>query len=129
MKARDLMTENPLRVEPTATLSEAMGVLSLGGVRHLPVVEDGVLKGMVSERDLLDCFHVGEDRLEEGSSRTVSEIMSDNLFTVDVDDPVKKVIEVMLDGWIGAVMVTEGEGNLAGIISYVDILEAAKDRF
>jgi len=129
MRARDLMTANPLRIEPTATLSEAMGVLSLGGIRHLPVVDDGRLVGMVSERDLLDCFHVDQDRLEEGSTRTISEVMSGKLYAVDVDASVKEVIEMMLEGWVGAVLVTEGEGELAGIISYVDILEAAKDRF
>ena len=123
------MTTNPLRVEPTASLSEAMGVLSLAGVRHLPVVENGKLLGMVSERDLLDCFHVDKDRLEEGSSRTVKEIMSEKLFSVDVEDEAKQVIESMLEGWVGAVLVTAGEGELVGIISYVDILEAAKDKF
>ena len=129
MRAKDLMTTNPLRVEPTASLSEAMGVLSLAGVRHLPVVENGKLLGMVSERDLLDCFHVDNDRLEEGSSRTVKEIMSEKLFSVDVEDEAKQVIESMLEGWVGAVLVTAGEGELVGIISYVDILEAAKDKF
>jgi len=52
MIARDLMTPDPLTVTPQASIAEAWDVMRELAVRHVPVVEDGVLVGMLSDRDL-----------------------------------------------------------------------------
>ena len=52
MIARDLMTPNPLTVTPQASIAEAWDVMRELAVRHVPVVEDGALVGMLSDRDL-----------------------------------------------------------------------------
>ena len=51
-KVSGVMTENPLCVSSSTTLEEAMSIVSNRHVRHLPVVEDGKLLGMVSSGDL-----------------------------------------------------------------------------
>ena len=52
MIARDVMTPNPLTVPPQASIAEAWEVMRELAVRHVPVVEDGAVVGMLSDRDL-----------------------------------------------------------------------------
>ncbi len=59
MHVRDLMTAEVITCKPTDAISETMKVMTLRRVRHLPVVEDGELKGMVSIGDVV------KHRLEE----------------------------------------------------------------
>ena len=51
-RVAQVMTPNPLAVKPTTTAEEAMRVVTEKRVRHLPVVEDGRLAGLVSSGDL-----------------------------------------------------------------------------
>src|SRR5262245_25228499 len=52
MAVRDLMTPNPVTVTPQTTLAEVWDLMRELEIRHLPVVEDNSLIGMVSDRDL-----------------------------------------------------------------------------
>jgi acetoin utilization protein AcuB len=52
MKARDVMASNPITVTPEATLAEVSDIMRETDICHLPVVQAGVLVGMVSDRDL-----------------------------------------------------------------------------
>ncbi len=51
-EVKECMTERPVTVSPAATSGQAMSLMLNGGFRHLPVMEDGVLAGIVSLRDL-----------------------------------------------------------------------------
>jgi acetoin utilization protein AcuB len=130
------MTPEPVRLRADSTLGEALGLLALADVRHLPVVDDSGVVGMLSERDVLgviapasegdapaDVDRGDLDRL--GLDRKVEQLMSREVFAVAPDAPVRLVIEEMLSHRIGAVLVVEGE-QLLGIVSYVDVLEALK---
>jgi CBS domain-containing protein len=50
----EVMTPQPVTVDPEVTLGRAMVMMRERGCRHLPVLEDGKLIGMVSARDALD---------------------------------------------------------------------------
>src|SRR5215470_8302151 len=50
---REIMMGNPVTLKPADTLDLANDVISLGRIRHIPVVEDGRLVGLLSERDLM----------------------------------------------------------------------------
>ena len=50
---REIMMGSPVTLKPDDTLDLANDVISLGRIRHIPVVEDGRLVGMLTERDLL----------------------------------------------------------------------------
>lgn len=126
MRAQDLMTPEPVRLRVDSTLGEALGLLALADVRHLPVVDDGEVVGMLSERDVLGVVAPAEGSAKpEGLERKVAELMSREVFSVPPDAPVRVVIEEMLSHRIGAVLVVEGR-RLLGIVSYVDVLEALK---
>jgi CBS domain-containing protein len=131
MIAAEIMTENPRTMRTTDPVRDALEALEAMQIRHLPVVdEEGNLVGMLSDRDLgplMKSFMEGaeaERMIAPLSSRKVSEFMSADVVSVSVDAEVSTIIETMLEERIGAVPVVDGEGNVSGIISYVDVLRA-----
>jgi CBS domain-containing protein len=131
MIAADIMTENPLTIRQTDTIGDAIDALQSMDIRHLPVVDDeGNLVGMLSDRDLgplMRTFTEGADAermIVPLSRRRVTDFMSSDVVSVDVDAEVSSIIETMLEQHVGAVPVVDGEGAVSGIISYVDLLRA-----
>ncbi len=59
MRVRELMTSDVIVCKPTDTIAEVMQVMTLGRFRHLPVIEDGKLQGIISIGDVV------KNRLEE----------------------------------------------------------------
>ncbi len=53
MTASQIMTRNPRTASPTTSVPEAMAIMTEGRFRHLPVVEDGELVGIVSIGDVV----------------------------------------------------------------------------
>ena len=109
MIARDLMTEAPATVGPTATVRKAVDILQTLDIRHLPVVnDDGELIGMLSDRDLrsLSIPYFTEDG-EFGNLRvildsSVASFMSSDVLSVDTEADGAEIVELMLDNKIGA---------------------------
>lgn len=127
MRAKDIMTPEPVRIKADATLPEALGLLALADVRHLPVVEGVRVTGMLSERDVLGLLAPGEEpSFEQLGARRVRELMSEDVFAVTPETSVRQVIEEMLTHRVGALLVLEDE-RLEGIVSYVDVLAALRD--
>jgi len=54
--AKDLMTEDPVTIEPTATVQEAARLIARSKHNRLPVVEHGRLRGVVTRLDVLDAL-------------------------------------------------------------------------
>jgi len=134
MIARDLMTPNPLTVTPQASIAEAWDVMRELAVRHVPVVEDGVLVGMLSDRDLaqVDVARVlrdeGADVLREELETPIVEVMTSDVISVEPETEVGEVIGLLLEHKIGALPVVEaGTREVLGIVSYVDVLRALQD--
>jgi acetoin utilization protein AcuB len=128
-KARDLMTKSPVTLQVTATVKDAMQILQSMDIRHLPVVnEQDELIGMVSDRDLrslsiprsLDERWLGELRV--ALREKISSVMTADVLSVDVEADATEIIELMLEHKIGAVPVTDADGSLVGIVSYIDVL-------
>jgi acetoin utilization protein AcuB len=103
-------------------------------VRHVPVTDDGVLVGMLSDRDLA---HVniprvlelqGADALREELATPIIDVMSSDVICAEPETEVGDVIGLLLEHKIGAVPVVEpGTREVLGIISYVDVLRALQD--
>jgi len=132
MNVSEIMTPKPATVSPTASLRAVMRRLLELDVRHLPVVEDGALRGIVSDRDLRDVL----SRLLEESGpgvgsvweRPVGDVMSGDVLSVDPEADVGEVIDIMIEHKIGAIpVVSPGTDDLVGIVSYIDVLRAARD--
>lgn len=122
MIAADLMTPKPKTIRVTTTVTAALDILWSLDVRHLPVIdEDGELVGMLSDRDVAPLVKF-DDGVAVTAGKSVGDVMSGDVISVDADTELEGVIETLLEERIGAVPVVDGEGSVVGIISYVDVL-------
>lgn len=131
LNARDLMTENPVTVDPMTTVRRAIELLHTLDIRHLPVVSEGrELVGMISDRDLrvLAVQYAGGAEplgdVEVTLEARVASLMRDVVLAVEADAAASEVIDLMIENKVGAVPVTDANGTLVGIISYIDVLRA-----
>lgn len=136
MLVEELMTANPERAEVSDSIRDVLFRLIEQDVRHLPIVDDGELIGMISDRDLrgftmplaneFDPINTTDRRFEAA----ISTLMQGDVISVNPETEIDEVIDIMLDQKIGAVPVTDAvTGVLVGIISYIDIIRAARDLF
>ena len=131
MIVSEIMTKNPRIVSVTSNVRHVLKVLAEADVRHLPVVEDDALVGIISDRDLRE---LGVESRDDGATvrRTLgqpaSEVMSSGVVTVHPESDVSEAIDLMIEHRIGALPVVEPDSTkLVGIVSYVDVLRAARD--
>lgn len=135
MTAEELMTDDVTTVDETASLAAALEILSQLEIRHVPVVHDGEVTGMISDRDLrslgLDIVTDLEslERIKARLQAPVSSLMTGGVVTVDRSTDVSEIIDLMLEEKVGAIPVVDEETNeLVGIVSYVDVLRAAREQ-
>jgi acetoin utilization protein AcuB len=134
MIARDLMTPNPATVTPQSTVAEAWDLMRELDVRHMPVVQDGALVGMLSDRDLayLDVARLftaeGADALRRELSTPVVKIMRSDVIYVEPDTDMCDLVELLIENKIGAIPVARPDSReVVGIVSYIDALRALLD--
>lgn len=134
MDARDIMTKNPAYIRPEAAASAAIDLLNELDVRHLPVVENEELVGIISDRDIKSFSAPELERASSAQSgfslsqrlnQNVSNLMSAPTFFVNPETSIIEVIDIMLDQKISAVPVVDLDNKLVGIVSYIDILREA----
>jgi CBS domain-containing protein len=117
-----IMTPNPVTILESATVGQASLKMHEHGLRHLPVVGDGDrLVGIISDRDLRGPM-VGCVGTAPSTTASVSEIMTRRVISALVDDPLHLAARRMIEHRVGAILVTDADGAVRGIVSYVDVL-------
>jgi CBS domain-containing protein len=120
MKARDIMGRPVVAAAKTATVRDVAIQMLMGGFSGMPITErDGVIVGIVTEFDIIRAIREGK----KVETTTAEEIMTRDVASVDIGDPVEKVIEILDARHVLRVPVTE-RGKLVGVISRPDILRA-----
>ena len=124
---REIMMGSPVTLKPEDTLDLANDIISLGRIRHIPVVKDGKLVGLLSERDLMgaaatEIFGLKQKR-KSALLKTVliKDVMKKRVISVKPDTPIKDAAHMMADKKIGCVPVIEN-GALVGLLTTTDIL-------
>jgi CBS domain-containing protein len=117
MRARDVMTTGVLTVEPKTPAPEAVRMMRENRIHHLLVKDGSARVGIVSDRDL-----GGRQSASATSGRTVADVMTPRVVTVDVNATTRKIANLMRGRTIGCVVVTE-RGRTAGLITVSDLLE------
>ena len=102
---------------PTSTIAEAMELEKDRGVRHLPVVDEERLVGIVSDRDLRKAYGRGKD-----ATSPIADVMSPSPLTLDPEEPLSRAATCLLEGRISALPVVD-DGRLVGILTLLDLLE------
>ena len=123
LRVRDSMTREVVTLGPEASAAEAWGVCQELGIRHLPIVEEGRLIGLVSDRDLRD---VSPPRGSGGERDTLAwvrlrDIMSTDLATIAPLDTIEHAAREIYERRIGCLPVV-AEGELVGIITSSDMM-------
>ncbi|MDH3443748.1 MAG: CBS domain-containing protein [Deltaproteobacteria bacterium] len=124
---REIMMGSPVTLKPDDTLDLAHDVISLGRIRHIPVVEDGKLVGLLSERDLVGAAASKIFGLKQKSkavllkSVLIKDVMKKRVLTVKPETPIKETAKLMADKKIGCLPVIS-EGTLVGLVTTTDIL-------
>ena len=124
----ELMTPCPIAIHPEHTLAHAHSLMRAHGLRHLPVVDEDRVVGVVSLSDIL-LFESLRDR--EPDQVPVDEAMVGPPYMVWVDTPVIVVLEEMLARRLGSALVVDrvglAKGRIAGIFTPVDAMQALKE--
>ncbi|MFH0784587.1 MAG: CBS domain-containing protein [Pseudomonadota bacterium] len=130
MFVKQWMRTEVVTVAPSQTIAEAEKMLNGHKIRRLPVIEDGVLVGIVSPRDLekvmpsmLDAEGVSEEEFIAANTE-IRTVMTFSPITVEVDDTLVEAIRKMRHNKIDGLPVVEAK-KLVGIISVTDVLDAS----
>ncbi|HUN57127.1 MAG TPA: CBS domain-containing protein [Candidatus Binataceae bacterium] len=117
MIVTELMTPNPLMVTPRDSLELARAKMEAGKFRQLPVVDQGQLVGIVTDRDLRR--HIGQL-----AHTRVDAVMTAHPYSVHPTTPVEEAAELLIVNKFGSLPVTDENGKLVGIITATDMLRA-----
>lgn len=121
-KVRDFMTPAPQVIAADLTLSEARDRMFQLNARHLPVVQNDALVGILSQRDIALVESVGGDR----DVLTVEQAMSPQPFSCGPDAHLHAVAAEMAEHKYGAAVVVEAEhpSKVVGLFTTTDALRA-----
>lgn len=129
LRVKDLMSDALEVVSPDAHLHEALTRMNRAGFRHLPVVADDALIGIITDRDVrlavnspfvdADADLTRESILDEVR---VDDCMTPDPQCVSSDAPLHEVADLLTLNKFGAMPVVDN-GRLVGMISYIDFLK------
>lgn len=129
---REIMMGSPVTLGPDDTVDLASNVMALGHIRHIPVLADGKLVGLLSERDLIGAAAARLFGLKQKNKaallRTVrvKEIMKKQVITAAAETPIKDAARMMAEKKIGCVPVVE-DGVLIGLVTTTNILRYVEE--
>ena len=122
------MSRPVISVTPDTPINDALAMFRREHIRRAPVMENGKLVGIVSERDLLYATPSSVTTLSVWemhyliSKVTVKDVMAKEVITVDQDTPIEEAARIMADKKIGGVPVVSG-ANVVGIITETDLFK------
>ncbi|HSU26267.1 MAG TPA: CBS domain-containing protein [Pyrinomonadaceae bacterium] len=122
-RCREIMTSDVRTSTRDMSLQDAARLMRDGDMGSVPVVEDGKLVGIVTDRDIV-VRSIAEGR---DSSSPVSEAMTTEIFSVKPDDFVFEAIRLMGDKQVRRLPVVDADGRLAGIIAIADVALETED--
>ncbi len=124
MKAREIMTADPRTAEPDTTLEEIATMMKEEDVGVIPVLEDGRVTGVVTDRDIvIRCVAEGKDATE----LTAEDVMSAEVRSIEPDSDVDDAADIMSEAQIRRLPVVRG-GKLVGMLSLGDIAVKAEGK-
>lgn len=118
MNVRDVMTKKVVQVDRETSLVDAASKMKTEDVGWLPVVSEGRVEGVVSDRDIVTRA-VSEGR--DAGSTSVGDVMTDEVVWCTADTPIKEAAKMMEDRKIRRLLVKDQEGRPVGALSLGDL--------
>jgi len=125
MKIKDVMTTDPKTCTPQTSFAEAAHLMLEGDCGILPVVEDGRIVGVVTDRDMYIALAT---RNKLASQIAVGEVGLKTTFTCEPEDDVHLALEMMKERRVRRLPVVGFGGTVMGIVSMNDLVLAAGAR-
>ena len=101
-------------------LKEAVNIMKIKGIHHLPVTVNGQVVGIISDRDIKNALGFVEFDL---SKTLIKDVCKDAVYTVEPNMPLDTVAETMAGKHYGSAVVMQNN-KLVGIITLIDICKA-----
>jgi acetoin utilization protein AcuB len=127
------MTANPITITSNTTIADASEIMRNNKFRRLPVVEDGKLVGIVTDRDLravsaspataLSIFELNYLL----AKMKIKDIMQKNVITISATATIEEAAILMYNHRIGGLVALDDHGTVAGIITETDIFKSFVD--
>lgn len=124
----DRMSRPVISVSPEMPINDALAMFKKEHIRRAPVIKDGKLAGIVSERDLLNASPSSATTLSIWemnyliSKVKVKNVMTRKAITVNRDTPIEEAARIMADKKIGGMPVVDGE-RVVGMITETDLFK------
>jgi CBS domain-containing protein len=130
MKALHAMTRNVVCISEDESLEVARDIMREWEIRHLPVMRDKQLVGILSDRDLLLYTETeGIDGAHLMTDRQVREAMTVKPITCGPTDSISHIAGLMIENKIDCVPITEAnESGLVGLVTSTDLLDLLRER-
>ena len=133
----DIMTTKVVTLDEEDNLQGVAKAMDDFKIRHVPVVDGKKLVGLISQRDVLrlavssltksTALEDLQKHLESDSF--VADVMTRDPITVSPATAIPDLIRLLLQHRVGAFPVVDGNGELVGIVSEIDVLAAAEKMF
>lgn len=130
IKVKQWMTMNPITMEEDASVIEAIHIMKEKNVRRIPVMKNGRFVGLVTERMIKEYTPSKATALDIWeihyllSKTPVKEAMNPKPFTVTPDTDLTDAAQLIHDNKLNGICVLDNEGNLVGVLTTTNILEA-----
>jgi len=130
MPVKDWMSQDLVNIEEDTSIMKASKIMKQNNIQHLPVLRQGRLVGIVSDRDLKEATPSKATTLDIHEmyylldTIAVKSLMPKHLYSIAPGDTVERAAAVMLNHHISALPVVDAKGALAGIITKGDIFRA-----
>lgn len=118
MKVAQIMTTNPICASPETPLQDVARVMSEHHCGSLPVVRDGKLAGIITDRDIV-CRAVAPRR--ELAAMTAGDAMTTRVSTIDPEAHAEVAATIMQRRHVRRLPVVDADGHVLGIVSATDL--------
>lgn len=120
---QEAMTSNPTAITPQTTAQEAARLMKTEDVGSLPIVEDGRLVAVITDRDLA----VRVLAEGQGADTPVFDTASKDVVTIDPQQSLEEAARLMAEHQVRRLPVVEEDGRLVGVLAQADVAQAGHD--
>ena len=117
LKAQDIMSRNLIIMNDNTSISEVARIMKEKDIGFIPISNDNKIIGVITDRDIVVNAISNKCNLDT----PVKEYATKNVISVNIDDNVSKILNVMRKNKVKRVLVND-EHRLVGIVSFSDIL-------
>lgn len=126
MLVHERMSKPVVFVNPNMPVQDALQLMKRENIRRTPVIKDGKLVGIISDKDLMDASPSRATSLSVWelnyliSKIKVADVMTEDVIVIDENTPIEEAARIMADNKIGGLPVMK-DGDLVGIITETDL--------